>query len=150
MGKEESRQKNHLSERIGHRMQKFWIALFFMMLTNFAWASCILPTPDGGRANVSNRNIAGKIVKITSKSVFINDVDLRKKVQVFLPSNATIFTAFGGDFPSDSLAVGQSARVWFKDCSAANKNRGVAAYFEIYSTDTKDVPDKTYFSKKGQ
>lgn len=40
--------------------------------------ACILPAPDGGMFNVSDRNVAGKIVNRVGRSVFIDDVVSKK------------------------------------------------------------------------
>ncbi|MDD0808736.1 hypothetical protein PSQ20_00160 [Curvibacter sp. RS43] len=116
-----------------------------------AEAKCILPSPDGGTPNVSNRNIAGLILIISDENVWINDVDRGKPILVKLSGKIEIFTAFGGGGDSwEVLNVGQSARVWLKKCKYLPHQNNFAAYFEVFSYDPSDFPPKDYFFIQGQ
>jgi|AATN01.1.fsa_nt_gi hypothetical protein len=151
MGEKESRQEDYLSEAVGAPMiQHYATFLSLWILTTSAFGACILPKPDGGTANVSDRNVAGKIVKVDRQKVLIRDVTSKTTVRILIPKALPVFTAFGGDFPLDVLKVGQSARVWLKGCEMPANSRGTAAYFEIFSADVADAPDQAYFHKKGQ
>jgi hypothetical protein len=99
------------------------------------YAACILPTADGGVFPVSTRNVAGKIIKINKNEISINDVVSKKVVQVTISEKNSIFTAFGGDTNIEDLRIGQSTKVWLKKCHKPINNKGIAAYFEIFSGD---------------
>jgi hypothetical protein len=124
--------------------------VIFLITSLAANATCILPVPDGGVSPVSNRNVAGKIVKIQKNTIFINDVVSKKIVQVTISEKNSIYTAFGGDPNLVDLRVNQSTKIWLKNCLPPINNKGIAAYFEIFSMDVSDKPPKNYFYEKGQ
>jgi hypothetical protein len=125
-----------------------YLSVFIFSLNTYA--ACILPVADGGVFPVSDRNVAGKIIKIDNKKIFINDVVSKKVVQITMIGKDSIYTAFGGDSGIETLKIGQSTKVWLKNCKNPINNKGVAAYFEIFSSDIYDAPPKNYFYEKGQ
>jgi hypothetical protein len=125
-----------------------YLSVFMFSLNTYA--ACILPMADGGVFPISDRNVAGKIIKINKNEISINDVISKKVVQVTILEKDSIYTAFGGDSGIETLKIGQSTKVWLKNCINPINNKGIAAYFEIFSGDIYDAPPKNYFYEKGQ
>jgi hypothetical protein len=109
--------------------------------THFAQASCVLPEPDGGGATPSKANLRGRIARVEADGkVVVTQAKTNRAVTVVLPSDAEVYTAFGGDAPQGQLRAGQTVWVWFQDCKQPKVGLPTSAYFQIYSADPNDRP----------
>ena len=117
------------------------VAISLVATTQFAQAACVLPEPDGGDSKPSRANVHGRIAGVEAGGrVAITQAKTHRTVTVLLPSDAEVYTVFGGDIPQNELRVGQTAWVWFQDCKQPKAGLPISAYFQIYSMDPNDKP----------
>lgn len=121
-----------------------------LLLAQSGYAKCILPTPDGGVENVSNRNFAGFLRESHRSSIRISEYQTNRTILIDIRAAKTAYSAFGGDAKTTELTVGLPVRIWLKNCKLKSDGGAVAAYIEFYSNDLNDKPSREYFEASGQ
>ena len=105
-----------------------------------ASAKCTLPVPDGSDEGPTAPNVHGVIVEVKGQEVVVRQAKTGRPIAIRLPEKPEIYTSFGGDAGINELKSGQTAWVWFVGCKWPPTGTPLSAYFQIYSTDTKDKP----------
>lgn len=121
-----------------------------LCLSNTSLAKCVLPVPDGAEEAVSNRNLAGRIQAVNTKTIKIEDYKTKQIVHVDVTKVPIAYSAYGGDAPTLTLKTRVPVKVWYQHCKKARDGNAIAAYIEFFSSDPADLPPKNYFGIGGQ
>lgn len=136
-----------------YRLYKCLQGIFFcvpLMFSKIALAGCVLPGPDGGVKNVSNRNIAGYFGGIKGNLMVVSEYKTNRKISVDISFVDMAYSAFGGDERLRSLNSGVAVRIWYRHCVAPLRGNPSAGYIEFYSNNPGDQPKENYFYGDGQ
>ena len=114
-----------------HTISSFFASTLLLLASTLdAQTKCILPAPDGGIENVSNRNLAGHISRIQSDFLEVREYKTRQLVKVRITKSEVAYSAYGGDELVSKLKSGVAVRIWYKNCRVSASGNAVAAYIE--------------------
>ncbi len=102
-----------------------------LLIGPHAVAACVLPVPDGGAREPSKPNLVGRVVKVESSAIHVQDHSSGALVHVHTVPATTFTKQHGGWLPREGVKPGQQVWVWFKDCRRATAGTSEAAYVRL-------------------